>query len=91
MSRFTTMGQVRRYIMRRLRKGVSVSLISTEIGVTKPQVKRLLVKYPGLRVARQLGVPEVCPMCGRPAKGARRIGDSVYYTKVKTKNDSIAN
>ena len=80
MTTFRTLGQVRRHIRRRLSAGVTVSDIATELGVSKPNVKRLLTDYPGLKVARQLGIPELCPLCKRPQRGARKIGDAVYFT-----------
>ena len=80
MNAFRTIGQVRRYIKRRLSAGVTASAIARELGVSKPNVKRLLTDYPGPRVARQLGIPELCPLCKRPQRGARRVGDAVYFT-----------
>ena len=85
MTTFRTLGQVRRHIRRRLSAGVTVSAIATELGVSKPNVKRLLTDYPGLKVARLLGIPELCPLCKRPQRGARRVGDAVYFTRMKDK------
>lgn len=80
---FRTIGQVRRYIRRRLAEGLTASAIALQLGVTKPNVKRLLVDYPGVKVARILGIPEVCPLCDRPQRGARRVGEGVYFTRRK--------
>ena len=82
---FRTIGQVRRYIKKRLSERQTVSAIALQLGVTKPNIKRLLVDYPGVKVARILGIPEVCPLCDRPQRGARRLGDGVYFVKGKDK------
>jgi len=78
---FSTIGQVRRYIKNALVEGRTASAIAVELGISKPQVKRVLSHYPGKKVANQLGIPEVCPLCHRPQRGARRVGKGVYFTK----------
>lgn len=85
MNAFKTIGQVRRYIKRGLSERRTASALARELGISKPQVKRLLTHYPGAKVAKQLGIPEVCPLCHRPQRGARRVGKGVYFTrKVRT-------
>ena len=85
MGAYRTLGQVRRYIKNALSESRTASAIAVELGISKPQVKRVLSHYPGAKVAKQLGIPEVCPMCHRPQRGARRVGDGVYFTrKVRT-------
>ena len=80
-----TLGRIRRYILHGLAEGRTASAIAVELGISKPQVKRVLSHYPGAKVAKQLGIPEVCPLCHRPQRGARRVGDGVYFTrKVRT-------
>lgn len=81
MSAFNTLGQVRRYIKNGLAEGRTASAIAVELGISKPQVKRILTHYPGPKVSKILGIPEVCPLCHRPQRGARRVGDGVYFTR----------
>lgn len=85
MSAFNTLGQVRRYIRNALSERRTASAIAVELGISKPQVKRLLNTYPGPKVAKQLGIPIVCPLCHRPQRGARRVGDGVYFVRMKDK------
>lgn len=85
MSAFKTLGQVRRYIRRGLSERRTASAIAVELGISKPQVKRLLSHYPGPKVSNILGIPEVCPLCHRPQRGARRLGGGVYFVRKKDK------
>lgn len=52
------------YIENRRKLGVPKYKIAAELGVSKPEIKRIMDgKYPGPKVARKLGIPEVCPYC----------------------------
>ena len=68
----TTMQGIRLYIQIRRSEHISDYRIAKELGVSTPEIGRLMKhKYPGEKVARQLGLDVICHTCHRKEKKPR--------------------
>lgn len=63
----TNIRQLRRIVRKQLGLGKSTRVIAKEYlnNISHADVKRILEKYPGKKVAEQLGIPVVCHICHR--------------------------
>lgn len=60
-----TIADIRKLIRQRRRSHVRDSAIAKELGVDQAEIKRILIKYPGEKVASRLGIPVRCHACHR--------------------------
>jgi len=62
----TTPRELRLLIQKRRSERISDSRIAKELGVSTPEIGRLMKrKYPGEKVAQKLGLPIICHTCHR--------------------------